>query len=199
MAVMTMERPASADGDDHQPTDDRRQRAAVVRALHDQLDPPPGWRVEIIEGELVVSPAPSPGHGYIVEIIRTAVHQSLPATHGAYEAIELAEPEEDVFIPDLSVWPRKLLRRGTERPDPTHCALAVEVTSPSQSKRDYRKEAGYARCSIPTYLLVDRSREVCILYTEPGGDHYLTRHEIPFGKPVTLPLDPPVTVETSDF
>lgn len=197
MAIMTTERPESEEDTDWY--DERRQRAAVVRALHDQLDPPAGWRVEIVEGELVVSPAPVPAHGYIIEIIRTAVAGSLPPTFGAYENIELEEPESDRYIPDLGVWPRAPLRHSNARPHPKLCALAVEVTSPNQSKRDYAKAAGYARCGIPVYLVVDRQKRVCVVFTEPEGDTYRHSHQVRFGEPVTLPLEEPLTIETTDF
>ena len=192
MAVMTMEHPISE-------AEERRQRAEVMRRLHDQLDPPAGWRVEIIEGELVVSPAPAPAHGYIVEIIRTTVANTLAREYRAYENIEFAEPEFDIYIPDLSVWPQHALRSLSGRPDASLCRFAVEVTSPGRAQHDYSKAAGYARCGIPTYLIVDRKRQRCVVFTEPGDGEYRDRHETPFGKPVTLPREPPVVIDTSDF
>ena len=197
MAVMATERPEAEDDAVWQ--DDPRRYAREVRALHDQLDPSAGWRVEIIEGQLVVSPAPMPAHGYIVEVIRSAVARSLAATYGAFEGIELEEPETDRYIPDLAVWPRKALRGGRTRPHPKLCALAVEVTSPGQAKRDYIKAEGYARCAIPVYLVVDQTRAMCVVFTEPMGSRYRTRHEVPYGDPLTLPLETPVTIETSEF
>jgi Uma2 family endonuclease len=79
------------------------------------------------------------------------------------------------------------------------CQLIVEVTSPHQEPRDYGKATAYARSRVPVYLVVDQAARLCVVFTEPEGDRYLTRHEVPFGKPVTLPLDPPVTLETSEF
>ena len=38
-----------------------------------------------------------------------------------------------------------------------------------------------------------------VVFTEPDGDRYRNRHETPFGKPVTLPLDTPATLETTEF
>lgn len=192
MAVMTTDRPISAE-------DERRQRVAVLHELRDQLDPPPGWRVEIIQGELVVSPAPAPAHGYIVEIIRTAIQGSLPETHAAYEAIEAVGPEGDAFIPDVSVWPRAELRGRRKPLKPDLCTVAVEVTSPKQSKHDYDKARPYAASSIPVFLVVDTERQSCVVFSEPQGGEYREKHELPFGKPVTLPLEPPVTLETGDF
>lgn len=57
----------------------------------------------------------------------------------------------------------------------------------------------YARSGIPVYLLVDGGQRVSVVFTEPEGDRYRSRHEYPFGKPVTLPLETPVTIDTSEF
>jgi Uma2 family endonuclease len=124
----------------------------------------------------------------------------LPAGFGLFENTTLEEPEVDRYIPDLAAWPLSLIKTESEwafRGD--ECLLAVEVTSPDQERRDYAKAAGYARSHVPIHLLVDRKLRNCVLFVEPNGEQYTERHEVPFGKPVTLPLDPPVTIETSEF
>ena len=184
MAVMAIERPLSA----------------VVRALHDQLDPPKGYRVEIIEGKIEVAATPFGMHADILLQIREAVAPTLPREIGLYENTTLEEPEVDRYQPDLAAWPRELIRTETEWVFPGNlCLLAVEVTSPDQERRDYAKAAGYARAGAPVYLVVDRKQRVCAVFTEPEGDRYRNRHEVPFGKPVTLPLETPATIETSGF
>jgi len=184
MAVMTIEQPLSA----------------VVRALHDELDPPEGYRVEIIEGKIDVAASPFGMHADILLQIREAVAPALPREIGLYENTTLEEPEVDRYQPDLAAWPRELIRTETEWVFPgDQCLLAIEVTSPDQERRDYAKGAGYARAGTPIYLIVDRKRSVCIVHAEPAGGQYTERYETPFGKPITLPLETPVTIETSDF
>jgi Uma2 family endonuclease len=179
--------------------DDPRRHAAAVRAIYDEITPPAGWRVEIIGGQIVVSAAPVPAHGYIVEIIRTAVAASLAPEYGAYENIEFEEPEADCYVPDLAVWLRKSLRGSVVRPRPEVCKLVVEVSLPGLSARDYTKAGRYARCGIPVYLLVDQSKGMCLVFSEPEGNRYRNVRQVAYGVPVTLPLDPPVTIETADF
>jgi len=198
MAVMTSEAPLCEE-DEAAPHPSQRY-ASSVRAAYAEIDPPEGYRVEIIEGMIVMSPTPAPRHAYIVGLIRSAMEAALPAGLGAYENVSCEEPEVDYYIPDLAVWPRKLMRTETHWALPGgQCLLAVEVTSPKQAKRDYWKAAGYARSGIPAYLVVDRERRMCVLFATPGRDEYQEKHETPFGMPVTLPLDPPVTIETTDF
>lgn len=198
MAVMTNEAPLCEE-DEAAPHPSQRY-ASLVRAAYAEIDPPEGYRVEIIEGMIVMSPTPAPRHAYIVALIRNAVEAALPDSLGAYENVSCEEPEVDYYVPDLAVWPRKLMRTETHWALPgDQCLLAVEVTSPKQGKRDYWKATGYARSGIPVYLVVDRQRQKCVLFTVPGREEYRDRHEIPFGAPVTLPLDTPVIIDTTDF
>jgi Uma2 family endonuclease len=81
----------------------------------------------------------------------------------------------------------------------TECEFAVEVTSPGQQKRDYKKANGYARAGVSTYLLVDQSKRECVIFTEAEDGKYLTTRHVPFGKPVELALYKTVTIDTSDF
>lgn len=199
MALMTVERPESEEDEARQ--DDLRQRAAVIRALHDQLDPPEGYRVEIIEGSITVAATPFGKHASIVRWIRMAIEPTLPPDEfGFFENLTCEEPEIDRYVPDLGVWPVDFIDSEDDWIfDAELCAFAGEVTSPGQVKRDYAKAAGYARAGVPVYLLVDRARRVCVVMTEPEGGVYKNRHEEPFGKPVALPLETPVTIDTSRF
>ena len=200
MAVVTTERPVS-EGKAPIPGDPRRL-AAVVRALHDQIDPPAGWRVEIVEGSITVAASPSGKQALILLDIRKAIMPTLPRGLEILERIKLEEPETDRYEPDLGIWPRALLEAGDAWIFPgEECLLAVEVTSPRQECRDcdYAKAAGYARAGVPVYLVVDQRQRVCVVFSEPEGGRYRTRREVPFGRPVTVPLETPVTIETSEF
>jgi len=199
MAVMTTERPESEE--DAASQDDPRRHAAVVRALHDQIDPPEGWRVEIVEGDITVAATPFGKHASIIRRIRMAIEPTLPPEeYGFYENLTCEEPEIDRYIPDLGMWPVEYIDSDEEWIfSAEKCAFAAEVTSPGQVKRDYAKSAGYARSGVPVYLIVDRTRHACVVLTEPEDGGYKNRHEEPFGKPVTLPLNPPVTIDTSKF
>ena len=196
MAVMSIDRTADM-------PDDPQKLADVLRDLHDQLNPPEGYRVEIVEGEIVVSPSPFGKHALIIADIKRAASSSLPPSLELVERITLEEPELSRYEPDLGLWPRELLDTESAWVFPGNaCAFVVEVTSPNQEHRDYAKAHGYARSGIPVYLLVDRASRVCVVFTEPEGDRYRNRHETPFGKPVTLPLGTPVTpvtLETTGF
>lgn len=172
----------------------------MVRAIHDQLDPLEGYRVEIIEGKITVAASACGKHASIIRTIRRAIEPTLaPDEHGVFENITCEEPEVDRYIADLAVWPVEFIDRDEWAFSGAMCLFTAEVTTPQQEERDYAKAAGYARCGIPAYLVVDRAERACTLFTEPEGGRYRELHQTPFGKPVTLPLDTPVTLDTSRF
>lgn len=170
----------------------------VVQSIHDDLELPEGYRAEIIGGQIAVVASPFGMHAYILQEIRDAATGRLPEGHRLYENITLEEPDGDRYIPDLALLPDALMRTRRQWIFPMGmCLLTVEVTSPGQEDRDYRKTAGYARAGIPVYLIVDQKRRRCVVHSEPEGDKYATVTEVPFGRDIVLPLAAPIAVDTS--
>lgn len=172
----------------------------VVQSIHDDLELPEGYRAEIIGGQIAVAASPFGMHAYILKVIRRTPESSLPADHDLYDNVTLEEPDGDRYIPDLALLPDALMRTRRQWIFPMGmCGLAVEVTSPGQEDRDYRKRAGYARAGVPIYLIVDQKRRRCVVHSEPEGDKYTVVTEVPFGGEVVLPLEVPITIDTSKF
>ena len=198
MTVMEDERTVAEDDDR-----DRRSVLQAVHAVHDALELPEGLKAEIIEGQLVIMATPNVKHALILAAIEDAVRLAVPSGHRAFSNITGEEPEGDRYVPDLGVWPLSALEEEPEEwlLETSTLYLAVEVTSPGQEDRDYAKEAGYARAGVPSYLLVDRRRRRCVLFTDPdpANSKYKTVHCENFGSQLTLQLAEPTVVDTSGF
>ena len=172
----------------------------VVQSIHDELELPDGFRAEIVEGKITVAASPFGIHADILQEIRDAAHSSMPTGYRLYENVTLEEPDGDRYIPDLALLPRAAIRARHQWVFAGGmCRLAVEVTSPGQEDRDYRKTAGYARAGVPVYLIVDQSRRLCVVQSEPVSDKYGIVREVAFGEDLVLPLEVPITVDTSRF
>jgi Uma2 family endonuclease len=180
--------------------DRRRELMMTVRAIHEELNLPDGYQAEIIDGLIIISAIPDGHHACVLSEIRKSARGGLPADCGLFQNVTLEEPDGGRYIPDLALWPERLVASDTEWALPgNHCAFTAEVTSPEQEAHDYKKGAGYGRAGVPVFLLVDRSQRSCVVYSEPAGGRYTTVHTEPFGNAVKLPLETPVTLDTSRF
>lgn len=118
---------------------------------------PDGPRVELISGELSVTPPPSGQHQYVGDELRMALHHAL--RDGGRDdlyvvtAIGVELDPGNAFIPDIAVL--------NTRPFGTvfhaeQLVLAVEIVSPSTTKQDRMvKPAAYAAAGVPFFWLVE--------------------------------------------
>lgn len=187
--------------------------ALFVRGeLADAVGAPDGARVEVIEGKIVVSPAPAFDHGGIVQDVTEAFALAKAEDPGygwtcqQNARLDLVSLEgTSGFEPDLVVGETATIKAA--RQARLGCVvsdefeLVLEVTSPSSAEydrppvsRDQKsKWSAYAQAGIPYYLLIDRDPKVAqaVLYMIPDAatEAYLDKQVWAFGETITL-LDP---------
>jgi Uma2 family endonuclease len=129
----------------------------MVRALPDD-----GKRYEVLDGVLLVSPAPSLRHQRAVRLL-CRILEDYTRAHGMGEAmispadIELSPTR--LVQPDVFVVPAEL-RVATWR-DVTRLHLAAEVISPSTARADrMEKRTAYQDKEVPEYWVVDLDTRV---------------------------------------
>jgi Uma2 family endonuclease len=99
---------------------------------------PPGFRDELIYGEIVVSPEPKPLHHdvaeNIFELLKSAVGRTFKAGMRINMTMEMlnSAPSPDVWVVDREKW---RVARATNTYPENAPILAVEVVSPSNRKR----------------------------------------------------------------
>ncbi len=170
------------------------------------LDTPEGFRAELIEGEIVVTPPPDGDHeDYINVVLKQVLRKSrTDMDYSGNKGLKLrsggACPKNHA-IPDGTFAPTKLrLFRGAESwMAPEGVALVVEVTSTKPQADREAKRRCYARGGIPLYLLIDRDDSSVTLFSDPENDDYRQLLTIPYGKPLPLPEPFAFDLETSDF
>jgi Uma2 family endonuclease len=170
-----MERPSVTD----------EQHSPGSEEFLDSLDLPPGFKAELIEGDIVVTPAPDEEHeGYFAGVNRQLSARGwwLSGTYGLVTPL-------GKFQPDLTVARREFFARREHKSyrSPDGVALVVEITSSNPSNDRDSKRRGYARAKIPLHLLIDRKAERTVLFSEPTQGDYAVADRQPIGEPIPLP------------
>ncbi len=128
----------------------------TIERLHDL--PEDGNRYEIIDGELFVTPSPRLVHGiaaFELAVILRPYARSM-GMDVLLSPADIQYSERTVVQPDVFVF-----RRGPDRPmkdwaDVQPLQLAIEVLSPSTSRRDRTvKRDLYQTQGVPEYWIVD--------------------------------------------
>lgn len=117
-----------------------------------ELMPDDGRRYEVVDGVLMVSPAPGLPHQVVLRELIVRLHAACPGDMGVVPGPGVRMSDDTELIPDLAVIRRDQLteRRVTRAP-----LLAVEIQSPSTALFDLNtKKAVYERFSIGSYWIV---------------------------------------------
>ncbi|KUO11972.1 Uma2 family endonuclease [Streptomyces sp. DSM 15324] len=166
-----------------------RENRPLIAEANLIMESLPGRRVEIIGGQILVSPAPDGPHSealmlFAAPFLQLGLVRALPGI-----GLWLPTGPEDYVIPDLSVVDDDYRDHRVENScyDPACFRLVMEVTS-SNWKTDLRtKVTCYARAGIPVYVIIDRRHQRLHVLTAPVRDSYTTHHIHTAGESVTLP------------
>lgn len=161
--------------------------------------PDDGNRYEVIDGEVLVTPAPSPRHQHVMSNLLIALRQYVER-HG----LGVVLPDVDLLFvtgqflrPDLVFVPEAardgITDRGVEKPP----GLVVEVLSPTSSSIDrVKKPRRYGDFGVPEYWVADPEERVVWVWRftelvrEPERvTERLAWHPAGAGEPLVLELD----------
>ncbi|MFE2627196.1 Uma2 family endonuclease [Streptomyces sp. NPDC059374] len=170
------------------------------------LDTPEGFRAELVEGEIVVTPPPDGDHEkYISRIVRQVIrHSRTDMDVSGNKGLRLKSGDscpKNHVVPDVTFAPMEAdLFGGAESWMPCDgVAMVLEVTSTKPQADREAKRRCYARGGVPLYLLLDRDTAQITLFSSPEKDDYREHCTRPFGKPLTLPAPFAFELETTDL
>ncbi|MGW5210704.1 Uma2 family endonuclease [Streptomyces sp. NPDC004051] len=183
---------------------DERPLIAEANRLMERI---PGYRVEIIGGQLLVTPPPDGPHAVVLTdlmlpFVTAGLHS---ADSKVVQGVGLWLPSgaEDYAVPDLSLVDADYEDHYVENNcyDPICFRLVLEVTS-SNYRADLRaKVSAYAEAKVPVYVIVDRKHQRLHVLTGPTGNEYrMHRPHVP-GELVTLPdsIGAKVTLDVTEI
>ncbi|WP_460068735.1 Uma2 family endonuclease [Streptomyces sp. YKOK-I1] len=172
-----------------QPHDD----ISLTALAEEIMERHPGYRVEIIGGQILVTPSPDAPHA------RALSRLSRPFTVAGLDggetevlqnvSIWLPDAPEDFATPDLCVVDADIDDHHIERNcyDPMAFRLVLEVTSSNWKTDLHAKVAAYADADVPVYVIVDRKHQRLHVLTDPTEDEYANHRVHSPGEVVTLP------------
>lgn len=191
MAIPTSDYAAAAAGD-----------FADLERIWYEMEWPSGSRVELIDGELVVSPSGSVSHSGAVSAL-------------IYQLVDLARerewvmhtfltahipPTRERLIPDLMIAPKDSALFSECELLATGVLLAAEVVSPSGRRRDRDvKPRAYAQGGVPLYVLIDRFAKppAVTLFSQPGEGGYGKCQVAAAGEALRLPKPFGIALDTA--
>ncbi|MHC0433315.1 Uma2 family endonuclease [Streptomyces sp. O3] len=161
---------------------------------------PEGFRAEIIEGFIEVSPTGRYSHGKVANRLRDKLVMFLSDSPYAARQDMNVVHDRKVMIPDVFIAPEDDEEHITEDGlgiKATAVPLVVEVVSPGHdsTQRDrVRKRRAYARAGIPVYVLIDdhdnHGTVTVLTDPRPGEAVYASETRVPYGTDVTIPEGP---------
>jgi Uma2 family endonuclease len=169
----------------------------------DDLDrlPDDELRYEIVDGSLLVSPAPRRRHTRVANLLRDLL--SVQAA-GGFKAVQDAgmtiRGRRTYFVPDISIVSLTALGKdGDDYFNQDEVFLAIEVLSPSNPGNDLvLKRHYYAAGGIRHYWIVDPD-ERTLTVLELDGDEYVEKVVVRAGEVFRTDEPFPVDLDLTDF
>lgn len=177
----------------------------TARELFDALPQLTGFRTEIIDGRLIVSPVGTPEHARIAMRLYSAL---LPLIEekgwdGFSGNVDVCiDGPRDPVEPDFVLAPADCPRWGERELLSSGLLMAAEIVSPGSVVDDRDRKPGvYALGRIPVMVIIDpvATPATVTVLSDPKDGVYLTSARVAVGTPLHIPDPVGFTLDTSVF
>jgi Uma2 family endonuclease len=172
----------------------------TVDDLNNLLDN--GMRHEILEGCLLVSPAPSVSHGLVTDRLTVLLKSQAPdETFVTSVGIGVnIHGGRSYFVPDVVAVRKDALATSVNGFDPSEVLLVVEVLSQSNARTDLvLKRHDYAAEGIPVYWIVDPINKTLSVLEHDGEEHYRETARLSPGERLTTETPFPMSIDLAEI
>ncbi|WP_246268540.1 Uma2 family endonuclease [Acrocarpospora macrocephala] len=150
--------------------------------------PADGNRYELVNGSLLVSPAPAPMHQRVASRLKAIFEAVAPPEFEMLGSVNLRIGPEDLFISDLAVVRADDIELTRVMFEPKEILLVVEISSQETQLRDsVLKQTAYAEAGIPIYWRIEIIETPVVFTYELEGEEYKPAVRFEAGSVATLP------------
>jgi Uma2 family endonuclease len=130
------------------------------------LDVDPKLHLELIDGELILTPAPMPWHNEVADELRNMLKPQLDKTHMVFTDVDVRLDSERVMRPDLVIATRAAYLE--ERPlVGSDVRLVIELMSPGSVFNDCRvKPIVYGEAGLEYWRIERKDSELFLHYDD---------------------------------
>ena len=119
---------------------------------------PPGVRLELVDGEVAVSPSPIPDHSYVVGTLYSILRRNVDEHDlgQLFLDVDTVLSDHDVRRPDILFFSKSRLHLVGDKAMEGAPDLVIEVVSPGSIHIDRKGKARlYASAKVKSYWIVD--------------------------------------------
>lgn len=164
---------------------------------------PDDFTAELINGRILVVPAPDGDHDVDVASVARQIYARMPDLWLFPErGLAVGSYRSGRARVDGAVAPHDYFRGQKSWADASGVVLALEVTSGSEAEAEVdrvEKRDAYAASGIPVYLLVDRRRRESVVHWGPVNGRYTHQASAVFGEKLLLPEPFGFELDTAEF
>ncbi|HEY7484177.1 MAG TPA: Uma2 family endonuclease [Streptosporangiaceae bacterium] len=152
-----------------------------------------GFRAEVVEGHIIVSPWAARRHAQVVDRLVEQLFDVKRANGWEFYqswAVHIPPHRGDKRLPDLMVAPPDSPEYDENQAYGDGVLLVTEVVSKFSAEDDFEnKPDEYARAGVPLLLVIDSESEkqTVTLFSDPGEHGYANRLTVAAGDPLPLP------------
>jgi Uma2 family endonuclease len=143
-------------------------------------------RVELLDGELLVTPPQGPPHAAVVAELDERLRDIYGPLRHVRAQCPLGGAAESLPEPDLAVVRGRARDFVAAHPTGAHVVLVIEVARTSQAVDRWKAQA-YAKMGVPVYWLIDLGARRLEVRSEPEGDEYRSTHLLGESESAALP------------
>ncbi|WP_181803345.1 Uma2 family endonuclease [Streptomyces shenzhenensis] len=166
----------------------------------EKMPAPEGYKVEIVEGTVFMSPQRDTHWEIILDIVEQ-LRTKYPRKRVKSD-VRIDYPGHlNGFASDVTVMAEDAARTESGLWRHQDVEFVAEVISKGTAANDYGpKKTAYAAAEVPVYLIADPYQRRVHVYTHPKGDTYTTETRVGFGTDVDLTRTTVgLTLKTDEF